>query len=87
MNARQKEQMSCLLKSVFDGSISNDEFRNETAKLLELGNGEPYPKFVWKADHYITDEDLCIEDVEYEEMMRTDILSLFEEYFSETQSS
>ena len=82
MNNNKKQQMSKLLARVFRREISNSDLFETAANVLDVQNGEAYPKFVWKADHYITDEDLCRKDAEYETTMRKDILALFEDYFS-----
>ncbi len=71
------------LDKVFQREVTNSEFLEEASRILKIQDGQPYPKFVWKADHYLTDADLCIEDPEYEEMMREDIWALYRAYFEE----
>lgn len=82
MTKSMREQFRVLLDRVFDRQISNTEFTECAAQILGTKVGEEYPKFVWKADHYLTDSDLCETDSEYEEMMRGDIMRLFNDYFA-----
>lgn len=82
----RKAQLRDLLERVFERTISSRKFRDEAAAELGVREGDSYPKFIWKADHYLTDEDLCNQDAEYEKMMREDILDLFEEHFSQNGS-
>jgi len=82
MMSMKHEKFQPLLKRVFDREISNADFMNCAAEILGTNVGEEYPKFVWKADHYLTDRDLCENDPDYEETMREDILSLFDDFFA-----
>ena len=75
-----------LLQRVFERSITGKELFKEAIALYSLPAGEPYPKFIWKADHYLTDIDLCDDDPEYEETMRLDIKRYAEEYLQSKQA-
>ncbi len=82
MRDTERDAIHALLGQVFKRQIDNSEFVDQAARILGTKVGEEYPKFVWKADHYLTDADLCEKDPAYEKMMREDILLGFEAYFS-----
>ena len=75
-----------MLRRVFERSINGKQLFQEAIALYSLPIGTPYPKFIWKADHYLTDIDLCNENAEYEGTMRSDIKRYADEYLQSKQA-
>ena len=75
-----------LLRRIFERSITGKQLFEEAIALYSLPAGKPYSKFIWKADHYLTDIDLCNENPEYEETMRSDIKRYADEHLESKQA-